>query len=185
MYRFLLIVFQVLDDDSRGCLDRAEIREAFDAVLQLTITDAEFDAAVKGMNQAEDGSVSFQEFRKFFKHAKKRKDEIMARRSTTKVVPMESDVSETKTVAETSHVGQAQATTEMASIKTITNIKKPRQVFEQFDTDKNGSLNRTETRAALSQLGCTMADEAFDKMFDEFDKSKDGTIDYKEFKTTM
>ena len=186
MYRFLLIVFQVLDDDSRGCLDRAEIREAFDAVLQMTLTDAEFDAAVKGMNQAEDGSVSFQEFRKFFKHAKKRKDEIMAQRSTTKVVPVESDVGETKAAAEILHVDQIkQDKTDMTSIKTITNIKKPRQVFEQFDTDKNGSLNRTETRAALSQLGCTMADEAFDKMFNEFDKSKDGTIDYKEFKTTL
>ena len=87
---------------------------------------------------------------------------------------------------ETLQVDQTkQDKTEMASIKTITNIKKPRQVFEQFDTDKNGSLNRTETRAALSQLGCTMADEAFDKMFDEFDKSKDGAIDYKEFKTTL
>ena len=90
MYRFLLIVFQVLDDDNGGFLDRVEIREAFDTVLQMVLTDAEFETAVTGMDRDGDGSVSFKEFRKFFKHPKRRKDEIMARRRrTTKVVPVE------------------------------------------------------------------------------------------------
>ena len=92
MYRFLHIVFQVLDDDNGGFLDRVEIREAFDTVLQMVLTDVEFETAVTGMDRDGDGSVSFKEFRKFFKHPKKRKDEIMARRRrTTKVVPVEND----------------------------------------------------------------------------------------------
>ena len=82
----------MLDDDNGGFLDRVEIREAFDTVLQMVLTDVEFETAVTGMDRDGDGSVSFKEFRKFFKHPKKRKDEIMARRRrTTKVVPVESD----------------------------------------------------------------------------------------------
>ena len=92
MYRFLHIVFQVLDDDNGGFLDRVEIREAFDTVLQMVLTDVEFETAVTGMDRDGDGSVSFKEFRKFFQHPKKRKDEIMARRRrTTTAVPVEND----------------------------------------------------------------------------------------------
>jgi len=80
---FVVIVFQLLDDDCSGCLDRTEIREAFDAVLQMTLTDSEFDAAVGNMKKnVDDGSITFQEFRKYFKHSKKRKEEILKRRES-------------------------------------------------------------------------------------------------------
>ena len=66
------------------------------------------------------------------------------------------------------------------------NIKTPRKIFQQFDVDGDGSLDRTETHEALKQLGFyKMTDDEFDKMFQEFDKDKNGTINYKEFKTKL
>ena len=89
--RFLVIVFQVLDDDTSGCLDREEIREAFDAVLHIAPTDAEFETAVTEMDRDGDGLVSFQEFRKFFKNSKKRKKEIFAVRAAAADGPAAGD----------------------------------------------------------------------------------------------
>jgi len=70
-------------------------------------------------------------------------------------------------------------------VKTTTDIQNPKQVFEKFDTDGSGCLDRIETREALRQLGCTMDDKGFEKMFDDCDKDKDEMIRYKEFKKTL
>jgi len=60
-----------------------EVREAFATVLQMKLSDAELEACVAKMDQDVDGSVTFQEFRKYFKHTKKRKEEILKRREGT------------------------------------------------------------------------------------------------------
>ena len=70
-------------------------------------------------------------------------------------------------------------------VKTTTDIQNPKQVFEKFDTDGSGCLDRIETREALRQLGCTMDDKGFEKMFDDCDKDKNEMIQYKEFKKTL
>ena len=45
LHRYLNIVFQGLDNDCNGSLSRVEAREAFDVVLQITLTDDEFEKA--------------------------------------------------------------------------------------------------------------------------------------------
>ena len=72
----------MLDNDCSGTLTHIEAREAFDVVLQMTLTDAEFEIAFAVMEKGAYSSVSFQEFRKFFKHAKKQKQKILAARET-------------------------------------------------------------------------------------------------------
>ena len=43
------------------------------------------------------------------------------------------------------------------------NIKTPRKIFQQFDVDGDGSLDRTETHEALKQLGFSkMTDDEFE-----------------------
>jgi hypothetical protein len=79
--RYLAIVFQVLDDDSNGCLDLEEVRESFDAILDLTLTDVEFKDEYSQMDKNFDGSISFKEYRKYFKHPKKKKQAILSKRT--------------------------------------------------------------------------------------------------------
>ena len=67
----------------------------------------------------------------------------------------------------------------------ITNMKKPKEIFEQFDIDKDGSLNCDEVRAALLEFGCVLDDKSFEKTFSSSDKNKDGLLSFKEFKKTM
>ena len=72
----------MFDNDCNSLLTRIEAREASDVVLQLTLTDAEFEKSFALMDTGADGTISFQEFRKFFKHAKKQKQKILAARET-------------------------------------------------------------------------------------------------------
>jgi len=53
-------------------------------------------------------------------------------------------------------------------------------IFEQLDTDKNGSLDASEFRAfAMGRFNLT--GENADKIFAKFDKNHDSTLDLKEF----
>ena len=61
-------------------------------------------------------------------------------------------------------------------------ICQPRKMFEIFDQNKDGALDRAEVLDALQTVGCSMKKEAFEAMFLECDKNKDGVIDYPEFK---
>ena len=73
-------MFQVLDNDCNGVLSRTEAREAVDVVLQITLTDDEFDNAFYDMDTDSDGTIPYKEFKKYFKHVTKQKEKILAGR---------------------------------------------------------------------------------------------------------
>ena len=76
---YLVITFQVLDNNADGCLDRMEVRESFEVLLSLTLTDDEFKDAYSEMEPM-DGSISFKEYRKYFKHPNQKKNAILGKR---------------------------------------------------------------------------------------------------------
>ena len=53
-----------------------EAREAFDVVLKITLTDDEFKTSFDEMDKNKDGSVSYKEFKKYFKRLDKQKEKI-------------------------------------------------------------------------------------------------------------
>ena len=67
------IVYEAIDDDINGSLDREEIRESFLCILKMEITNAEFDTLYHELDCDKDGSVSFTEYKKFFRHPKEQK----------------------------------------------------------------------------------------------------------------
>jgi len=83
------MVFRLLDVDKSSTLNYSELRQAFDAILKMTLTEEEFNAAVAEMDKNSDGSVTFVEFKKYFKKQKKKKALILGKRlpNTSKVVP--------------------------------------------------------------------------------------------------
>ena len=55
-----------------------------------------------------------------------------------------------------------------------------RKIFNQYDVDKSGALDRGEFRQALASLGCKLMPKEFDALFNHFDPNKSGMIDYGE-----
>ena len=78
------IVYEAIDEDVSGSLDRDEIRESFKCILKLTVTDDEFEEQWHAMDKDEDGSVSFKEFKRYFKHPNEQKEKILAGRTGSK-----------------------------------------------------------------------------------------------------
>ena len=64
--RFVLVVFQVLDTDRSGALTFIELREAFDIILKMNLSEEEFETVAAEMDKDSDGSVRFPKFKKYF-----------------------------------------------------------------------------------------------------------------------
>ena len=57
------------------------------------------------------------------------------------------------------------------------------EAFRLFDTDNNGYISVDEFKYILKMVDSPLVDKDVKEIFDHFDVSKDGKIDYKEFVT--
>eukprot|EP01156_Anaeramoeba_ignava_P023014 Anaeramoba_ignava/c21245_g1_i2.p1 GENE.c21245_g1_i2~~c21245_g1_i2.p1 ORF type:complete len:1538 (+),score=560.45 c21245_g1_i2:48-4661(+) len=64
-------------------------------------------------------------------------------------------------------------------------MKEFREVFDHFDKNKSGSLDKLEFSGCLKSLGEDMSDEELDKVFQQIDTDKSGKIEFDEFVTFM
>jgi calmodulin len=63
--------------------------------------------------------------------------------------------------------------------------KEIRDIFKLFDKDGNGKMSTAEIRSLLFSLGREASEEEIQKMLEECDKDKSGTIELNEFLTYM
>ena len=56
-----------------------------------------------------------------------------------------------------------------------------RSDFEQFDTDKNGSIDRAEFASLLDFLGVEFSSKQIDVAFQAIDDDQSGNIEFEEF----
>mmetsp|Transcript_25538 Transcript_25538/g.35853 ORF Transcript_25538/g.35853 Transcript_25538/m.35853 type:complete len:309 (-) Transcript_25538:183-1109(-) len=56
-----------------------------------------------------------------------------------------------------------------------------RQIFDVFDEDKDGTLNRSELRNVLKELQVFLSDSEYDKLFNQLDANHDNTVSKTEF----
>ena len=79
--RNVRIIYETLDSESTGQLNPAQVRESFQLVIDITLTDEEFNKHYGVLDRDADGTVSFKEFKKYFKNAKAIKKEILDNRA--------------------------------------------------------------------------------------------------------
>lgn len=60
-------------------------------------------------------------------------------------------------------------------------INRLKGVFDRFDKDENGSIDREEFGQFLAAIGKGMTPEQLAKGFDEIDTNGSGVIEFKEF----
>ena len=65
-------------------------------------------------------------------------------------------------------------------------VREIRYVFNLFDSEQNdGNLTKSEMVGFLKKLGIGLSDAEVNELFDMFDASGNGTIDYPEFLSLM
>ena len=74
------IIYAAIDDDVNGSLDRDEIRESIEIILELTITDTEFEKLFKELDTDASGCVTFIEYKKHFHNPGLLKSQILVAR---------------------------------------------------------------------------------------------------------
>lgn len=57
----------------------------------------------------------------------------------------------------------------------------PKAAFEQWDINKDGSIDRSEFAAAVGALSLNYSKEQIDKLFDELDLDKSNSVSIEEF----
>ncbi|XP_057481422.1 calmodulin-like protein 30 [Actinidia eriantha] len=62
-----------------------------------------------------------------------------------------------------------------------TNVAEMKQVFDKFDTNKDGKISREEYKLAIKDMGEGNAEKEVAKAFQVLDADGDGFIDFKEF----
>ncbi|XP_071685638.1 calcium-dependent protein kinase 29-like isoform X2 [Rutidosis leptorrhynchoides] len=69
------------------------------------------------------------------------------------------------------------------NLESTEEIKGLKQMFNNMDTDKSGSITYEELKTGLSKLGSRLAEPEIQQLMDAADVDKNGTIDYIEFIT--
>lgn len=65
------------------------------------------------------------------------------------------------------------------------NEQKLRDVFDIFDADGSGGIDRNEMRMLMKKLAQTLTDDEIDAIMQEVDADGDGEISFEEFKALM
>ena len=60
-----------------------------------------------------------------------------------------------------------------------------RRIFNMFDQDGNGSIDKTEMKTILEEMGKVFTDEEVEKMIALADTDHSGTLEYEEFIKAM
>jgi calmodulin len=63
----------------------------------------------------------------------------------------------------------------------MTDIEEIREIFEHFDDDQDGRINRAEFGHLMDALGADAPEDELDMGFDLIDADDNGEIDFEEF----
>ena len=174
-------VFDSLDEDSSGFLDRAEVEKAsgvLGAGLGFIMSAEELDKQFTAMDPDGDGEVTFEEFQVWWKGVEA--EQLVGDMD-------EGDVVEALQEAGIDTHGAASIAAMRAALKTHYSGKAMtvRQVFDALDDDDSGYLDRAEVEKAAGILGGAlgelMSEGDVQKCFDSMDPDGDGQVTFEEF----
>ena len=159
-------VFMKFDVDKNGVLDRKELKAALKS-SELNLSQHAVNDILAEADENDDGLISYEEF-----------------------LPLMVELISATQAKEAAREARAAATAarrEQAVFELVKGLEKGeleakmRRVFQHFDRDGNGTLDRNEFKRCLgaAQLGFTKKE--INLLLSAIDVNEDGTVDYNEF----
>ena len=147
-------LFDLIDEDRSGSLDRAEIQNLAGR-LGKHLTVDQLDEAMAEMDEDGGGEVDFDEFQTWWVHTGSQQRGVFANGAPK--------------------LGQTILRKDMTTAEL-------RTVFLEIDTDGSGLLDRDEVAVLAQRLGQELTDKQLDRAMAKMDTDGSGEIDFEEFK---
>lgn len=147
-------LFDLIDEDNSGSLDRDEIQNLAGR-LGKHLTIAQLDEAMDEMDEDGGGAVEFDEFVAWWMDTASQQCGVFANGAPK--------------------LGQTVLRKNMTSAEL-------RTVFLEIDADGSGVLDRDEVAVLARRLGHTLTHSQLDRAMSEMDEDGDGEVDFEEFK---
>jgi Ca2+-binding EF-hand superfamily protein len=168
-------VFELIDADASGLLDRGEVVSLIDFFSDTPMTDKQVDTAMAEMDADGSGEVDFDEFAVWFKGWDKGKDARDAKEAEDAKPKAGPSVFEKPVVVKTfQRTGAVDVDDEQFT-------ERLRQIFNRYDDDGSGEIDAAELGQIMASMGKPMAEAEVAAMINEIDDSGDGLIDFQEF----
>jgi Ca2+-binding EF-hand superfamily protein len=177
-------LFNELDEDGSGYLDRAEVEKAaglLGSSLGILMDTDQQDAAFRAMDPDGDGEVTFEEFDVWWKGVEA--EQLIGDMDESDVAEalMEAGIVVSGDASQSSMQSMKEALKAHYKGKDMT----PREVFDALDEDGSGFLDREEIEKASGVLGAglgfIMSSEELDRQFRAMDPDGDGEVTFDEF----
>ena len=198
----LIDLFREWDDDGNGALDKKELRQAV-AALGYDAPRKDVDSFFDIIDADHSGWIEFEELKKALsekgvKDAQKRIEVAAAKegrqvdrsgyeKPTAPAVPRTAPARPARRAPEppSREVQMLYARNHQICGFLAQNNCKLIDLFKEWDSDKNGALDKGELKKALTALGYYASPAEIDDVFAMIDASGDGLIDFAEWKRAL
>ena len=175
-------VFDMVDEDGSGLLDREEVALVVEFFAgEKEVSDQDIDGAMELMDEDGSGEVDFEEFLGWWK------------KSRTRSTPRSVTIEETRNVERGDRSSNASSNASHTDSKSrmkrlssrddfASNLK---SIFNRYDDDGSGEIDANELMEIMQSLGVSVTEEEISAMVQEIDADGSGTIDFGEFKAMV
>ena len=168
-------VFDLVDVDGGGTLDREEVGALADFFGEVAMSEAQIDEAMAEMDEDGSGEVDFDEFRAWYHSREERKKAKEAEQQKAQ------EKNKDAAVARTRSITTKQERTGEVDVNDPAFAEKLRQIFDRYDDDGSGEIDAEELGQIFEALGQPMEHDALMSLVAEIDVDGSGLIDFDEF----
>lgn len=169
-------VFDLVDADGGGTLDREEVGTLADFFGDVSMTEEQIDEAMAQMDDDNSGEVDFEEFRQWY-HSREERRKAKEAEETRAAEQGE----EGKPIARPRAVTVKKERTGDVEMDDPAFEEKLRQIFDRYDDDGSGEIDAEELGQIFEALGQPMEHQKLLELVEEIDEDGSGMIEFDEF----